>query len=59
VPNYTLITYEELAADSDAILARAEAGEHFDISVNGVVTVEIVPITSSAKKRRPVSPQSP
>ena len=46
MPSHTLITFEELEANSDVILARAEAGEHFDISVNGVVTVEIVPATS-------------
>lgn len=40
---WTLITVEEFEADAEAFIDRAEAGQRFNISRNGVVTLTLMP----------------
>ncbi len=42
---WTLITIEEFEANAEAIIDRAEAGERFNVSRNGVITMTVVPKT--------------
>lgn len=43
---WTLITVEELEANAEAIIDRAEAGERFNVSRNGVITMTVAPTSN-------------
>lgn len=43
--DWTLITVEYFEANGNAIIERAEAGERFNVSRNGVITMTVVPAT--------------
>jgi antitoxin (DNA-binding transcriptional repressor) of toxin-antitoxin stability system len=45
MPVWTLITVEEFEANAEAIIDRAEAGERFNVSRNGIITMTVVPAT--------------
>ena len=46
---WTLITVEYFEANGNAIIERAEAGERFNVSRNGVITMTVVPATEHDK----------